>query len=101
MQQEVTLVAIILIMLLADLVVKESSAKLLQRLACVLMVVQIAVNVVPAEAVAFDGMYNSTRMASIVKTVLSLGTLLVFLQTGAGGRRCGQRCRSPAHGRCG
>ena len=87
MQQEVTLVAIILIMLLADLVVKESSAKLLQRLACVLMVVQIAVNVVPAEAVAFDGMYNSTRMASIVKTVLSLGTLLVFLQTGAWLRR--------------
>lgn len=82
MQQEVTLVLVILIMLFADLLVKESNNKIIQRLACVLMLVQIAVNVIPAETSAFEGMYQSTKMASIVKTVLSLGTLLVFMQVG-------------------
>ena len=80
MQQEVTLALIILIMLVADLFTKESNSRILRTLAYVLMVVQIAVNIVPAETSAFDGMYHSTHMASVVKTILSLGTLLVFMQ---------------------
>ncbi len=80
MQQEVTLALIILIMLVADLFTKESNSRILRTLAYVLMVVQIAVNIVPAETSAFDGMYHSTQMASVVKTILSLGTLLVFMQ---------------------
>lgn len=80
MQQEVTLALIILIMLVADLFVKESNSKILRGLAYVLLAVQIAVNIVPAETSAFDGMYHSTQMASVVKTILSLGTLLVFMQ---------------------
>lgn len=82
MQQEVTLALIILIMLVADLFTKESNSRILRTLAYVLMVVQIAVNIVPAETSAFDGMYHSTQMASVVKTILSLGTLLVFMQAG-------------------
>ena len=80
MQQEVTLALIILIMLVADLFVKESNSKILRGLAYVLLAVQIAVNIVPAETSAFDGMYHSTQMAAVVKTILSLGTLLVFMQ---------------------
>ncbi len=80
MQQEVTLALIILLMLVADLFVKESNSKILRVLAYVLLVVQIAVNIVPAETSAFEGMYHSTQMASVVKTILSLGTLLVFMQ---------------------
>lgn len=80
MQQEVTLALIILIMLVADLFTKESNSRILRTLAYVLMVVQIAVNIVPAETSAFDGMYHSTQMASVVKTILSLGTLLVLMQ---------------------
>lgn len=80
MQQEVTLALIILIMLVADLFVKESNSKILRGLAYLLLAVQIAVNIVPAETSAFDGMYHSTQMAAVVKTILSLGTLLVFMQ---------------------
>ena len=80
MQQEVTLALIILLMLVADLFVKESNSKILRVLAYVLLAVQIAVNIVPAETSAFEGMYHSTQMASVVKTILSLGTLLVFMQ---------------------
>lgn len=82
MQAEISLVAIILLMLLADLIMKTPSHKPLQYMACVLMVVQLALNIVPTSGEAFGGMYHATPMASIVKTILTAGTLLVFLQSG-------------------
>lgn len=82
MQAEISLVAIILLMLLADLIMKTPSHKPLQYMACVLMVVQLALNIVPTSGEAFGGMYHATQMASVVKTILTAGTLLVFLQSG-------------------
>lgn len=67
MQAEISLVAIILLMLLADLIMKTPSHKLLQYMACVLMVVQLALNIVPTSGEAFGGMYHATQMASVVK----------------------------------
>ena len=46
------------------------------------MVVQLALNIVPASGEAFGGMYHASQMASVVKTILTAGTLLVFLQSG-------------------
>ena len=43
------------------------------------MVVQLALNIVPASGEAFGGMYHASQMASVVKTILTAGTLLVFL----------------------
>ena len=82
MQAEISLVAIILFMLLADLILKTPNHKPLQTLACTLMVVQLALNIVPASGEAFGGMYHASQMASVVKTILTAGTLLVFLQSG-------------------
>ena len=82
MQAEISLVAIILFMLLADLILKMPNHKPLQTLACTLMVVQLALNIVPASGEAFGGMYHASQMASVVKTILTAGTLLVFLQSG-------------------
>ena len=82
MQAEISLVAIILFMLLADLILKTPNHKPLQTLACTLMVVQLVLNIVPASGEAFGGMYHASQMASVVKTILTAGTLLVFLQSG-------------------
>ena len=82
MQAEVSLVIILVVMLLADLIIRELGHRKLQILGCILMAVQLALNIVPAEGEAFGGMYRSTEMASVVKTVLTAGTLLVFMQAG-------------------
>lgn len=82
MQAEVSLVAILIIVLLTDLFLKESNPRVMQSVSCILLVVQLALNIVPTAGEAFGGMYHSTEMASVVKTILTAGTLLVFLQTG-------------------
>ena len=47
---------------------------------CLLFVVQIAITLLPTAADhAFGGMYVNTPVASVVKTLMSAGTLLVFL----------------------
>lgn len=80
MQAELSLVLVIVIMLLADLIIKEPNHKALQALACGLTAIQLLVNIVPSGAEAFGGMYQSTPMASVVKTILTAATLLVFMQ---------------------
>lgn len=82
MQAEVSLVAILIIVLLTDLFLKESNPRMMQSVSCILLVVQLALNIVPTAREAFGGMYHSTEMASVVKTILTAGTLLVFLQSG-------------------
>lgn len=82
MQAEISLVVIMVLLLLADLMLKEPHHKTLQTLACVLMAVQIIINIVPSEAELFGGMYHSTKISSVVKTILTAGTLLVFMQSG-------------------
>lgn len=82
MQAEISLVAILIIILLADLILKSPHHKALQTLACILMVIQLALNIVPVQHEAFGGMYSSSALSSIVKTILTAGTLLVFMQAG-------------------
>ena len=80
MQAEISLAVILIIILLADLILKAPHHKALQTLTCTLMVVQLILNLVPENQELFGGMYNSTTMASVVKTILTIGTILVFLQ---------------------
>lgn len=81
MQAEVSLVVFIVIMLLADLIMKKPHHKPLKVIACTLTAVQILLNIVPVSEELFGGMYHSTEMSSVVKTILTAGTLLVFLQS--------------------
>ena len=80
MQAEISLALILIIILVADLIMKAPAHKPLQVLACGLLVVQIALNLIPSTGEAFGGMYHNTPMTSVVKTILTAGTLLVFLQ---------------------
>ncbi len=80
MRDEISLVALILILLLYDLFAPAKARKAFQPVACLLFVVQIAITLLPTAADhAFGGMYVNTPVASVVKTLMSAGTLLVFL----------------------
>ena len=80
-KEELSLIVILLIVFLFDLFASEKARKYFQPLACVLMGVQILINIIPGQpAEAFGGMYQYTPMMTIVKSILSIGTLIVFLQ---------------------
>ncbi|MDR3236756.1 MAG: NADH-quinone oxidoreductase subunit N [Prevotellaceae bacterium] len=81
LKEELSLIAVVLILLLYDIFGSKRSLKYFQPAACLLMVAHIVVNIMPETAAsAFGGMYVDTAMGGIVKTILSIGTLLVFMQ---------------------
>ena len=82
MRAEVTLTAILVLLFLYDLMAGERGRRYFSAVACSLMVVQVVVNLVPAAAgEAFGGMFQYTPMDGIVKSMLSVGALIVFLQS--------------------
>ncbi len=80
MHAEISLAVILIVLLLADLILKQPNHKAMQKLACGLLVIQIALNIIPSCNDAFGGMYHNTTLSSVVKTILTAGTLLVFMQ---------------------
>ena len=82
MQAEISMALMIVIILIADLVMKAPHNKTLQTIACTLMVIQLIMNIEPSAGEFFGGMYHCTPVTSVVKTILTAGTLLVFLQAG-------------------
>lgn len=93
MGQELSLLAVIIILFVADLFMctdrKDGKGVLNTPLPVVLMIVHTALGIVPLlstcpgncgyEAAAFGGMYVTNAMTTVVKTILSTGTLIVFL----------------------
>jgi NADH-quinone oxidoreductase subunit N len=76
MQAEIGLAIILIIVLLADLFQKVPSPKNMQRLSCALLVILLLNNLFnSASGEAFGSMYINTPMTSVVKTVLTLGTV--------------------------
>lgn len=80
MRQECGVIMVFLLMFVADLVLSEKRRYLLHPLACTLLAVQMLLTIVPSDLVLFGGMYHSTPIASVLKTTLCFGMLLVFLQ---------------------
>lgn len=81
LKEELSLIAVIVLLLLYDVFGTKRSLRFFQPVACVLIGAHILLNLVPeAPASAFGGMYCDTAMGGIVKTILSIGTLLVFMQ---------------------
>ena len=82
MRAEVTLTAILVFVFLYDLMAGESARRRFSAVVCCLMVVQVVVNLVPAAGgELFGGMFCHTPMDGIVKSMLSVGALIVFLQS--------------------
>lgn len=61
---------------------KNDTRKWFNPLVCLLMAVHTIVNICPTEsAEVFGGMYSTGPAAGVLKTVLSLGTLIVIIQS--------------------
>ena len=81
MHQELSLIAVFLLTFVMDLFLPEEHRYLARRGACIALSIHLILNIVPDEVVLFGGMYHSTPMASVMKSILTFGTILVFLQS--------------------
>ena len=86
MKEELSLIAVIVILFIADLFMSPDNHKrdgkpvLNTFLPVALLLIHTIITLVPGnEASAFGGMYITTPAQSIVKSILSIGTLIVFL----------------------
>ena len=83
MRHEVTLMAIIIVLFIYDLAAGKRGRSRFSAVASCLLIVQVALNIVPIHQSAelFGGMFCHTPMDGIVKSMLSVGALIVFLQS--------------------
>jgi NADH-quinone oxidoreductase subunit N len=89
MKEEISLIAVILIILLVDLFInpkkRKSSAnvRLAALLPIILMTIHTLINIVPSPATfsAFGGMFQYTPMHTVIKAVLNVGAILVLLMS--------------------
>lgn len=83
---EVTLMAILVIVFIADLLTAKKPGEDKNRnwfnpLVCTLMLIHILINIFPTHtATAFGGMYMTNPSVGVIKTILAFGTLIVFVQ---------------------
>lgn len=80
---EATLMAILVIVFIADFASsRKSGRKWFNPLVCLLMLAQVLINICPQEPVtAFGGMYVTTSAVNVMKTILAAGTLIVVIQS--------------------
>jgi NADH-quinone oxidoreductase subunit N len=89
MKEELSLIAVILIVFLVDLFMSPKKrenavqARVAVLLPIVLMFIHTLINIVPGSGnlEAFGGMYQYTPAQTIIKAVLNVGTILVFLMS--------------------
>ncbi len=84
---EVTLMAILLIVFIADLFTAKKPGDDQQRawfnpLVCVLMLAHILINIFPTPSMtAFGGMYATNASIGVIKTILAFSVLIVCIQS--------------------
>ena len=81
MRAELTLTAILVLVFLYDLIAGERGHRWFSAVTCVLLTAQVLVNLIPgSEGELFGGMFRYTPMSGVVKSILSIGALIVCLQ---------------------
>jgi NADH-quinone oxidoreductase subunit N len=82
MSQELHLTLVALIVLIADLSIKDSKKRIVIPIALVLFtLVTIGGFVHSTEGVLFGGMYKNTGLTILMKNILNVGVLIVFIQS--------------------
>lgn len=86
LKEELSLITVIVILFVADLFVspdahkKDGRATLNTMFPVVLLAIHTIITIIPGPTTeAFGGMYHNAPIHSIVKSILSIGTLIVFL----------------------
>ena len=94
---EATLVAILIIVFFADFALyrSEKKSRTLYILTAVLMLLQIVPCALAEPTSAFGGLYVTSQMANVMKTILTAGTLIVIIMAqpwieNAGRKTCGE-----------
>jgi NADH-quinone oxidoreductase subunit N len=81
MRHELVLIAITLIVLIAELATSDSRKSIIAPLALCLFAVHTIIGFLPMEyGSLFGGMFNSTPINGMVKNILNIGVLIVLLQ---------------------
>ena len=81
---EAGLIAVLVIVFLADLILKgEKKHSVLSLLAGALLVCQIALCFTAQPATAFGGLYEATAAANVMKIILTAGTFIVLVMSQA------------------
>lgn len=84
MQSEISLIAVIVLLLLFDLFASEKAKNHFQLLGCGLFLLHTVYCFLPASAgEAFGGMYVTDTIHQFVKGILNIGVFLLFLQARA------------------
>lgn len=80
---EATLVAMLVIVFFADLFSHgKGDRKWFNPLVCIMMLIQLVVNICPQEPTsAFGGMYVTTTAVNAMKAILTLGTFIVLVMS--------------------
>ena len=81
MYQELSLIMVYLLVFLLDLFLPVKYHYIIRYIACILLGLQFVINLVPNDVILFGGMYHSTPMSSVMKSILTFGTILVFMQS--------------------
>lgn len=83
MVPEVTLMAILIIVFIADFVSsRNNNRKWFNPLVCILMLIQVVATLLSPDAkTAFGEMYVTTAATNVMKVVLAAGTLIVLIQS--------------------
>ncbi len=81
MHQELSLIAVFLLIFVLDLFLPARLRHWLRPASCILLIFQLLATLYPTEVTLFGGMYHSTPIASVMKSILTLGTILVFMQS--------------------
>ncbi|MGV8134899.1 MAG: NADH-quinone oxidoreductase subunit N [Mangrovibacterium sp.] len=86
MKEELSLVAVIAIILVADFFMspdahkKGGKPRLNTFMPILVLTIHTVINLIPGQAAnAFGGMYHYVPMHTVIKSILSIGTLIIFL----------------------
>jgi len=81
LHDEISLLAVIVILLIYDIFAGEKSRRYFQPVAIALFAIHTLLNCVPREAFEISaGMYKYVPMVTYMKTILNVGTIIIFMQ---------------------
>ncbi|MDR1368847.1 MAG: NADH-quinone oxidoreductase subunit N [Dysgonamonadaceae bacterium] len=81
LQQEISLMAVFVILFIYDVFCSDKGKQWFQLVACILFALHTAVGFLPfPTGEAFGGMFVGSNITIIMKNILNIGTFLIFLQ---------------------
>ncbi len=81
MQQEMSLMAVFVILFIYDVFCSDKGKQWFQPIACILFAIHTAIGFLPTPTgEAFGGMFVSSNITVMMKNILNIATFLIFLQ---------------------